>query len=133
MVGKERIKLGLTLSGCIAVVLFVAVAVSRTVTQATTAPEGGSTLLVRVADSENYQPLPEVAVLAVTRSGLIVESGKTDKSGRVQLSKNDLREQQAIVLLFCKEYFFCGAMRTDESGFFEYDERLIHLARFVVP
>jgi len=74
--------------------------------------------------------LSGVQVEAVLRGGEIVKLGATNESGRVRVSKNELREQEAIVLLICKEYYFCGALRLDQEDFFEYDERSIHLAPF---
>lgn len=57
--------------------------------------------------------------------------GKTDAFGRISIETALLRAGQAHAVLFCRERYFCGAMRiTRELN--GYAEKYIVLARFAV-
>lgn len=86
------------------------------------------TLVALSSESETLEAVEVTAVLSDGRERVL---GRTDGFGRLRISREDLGEDVKI-LLFCREGFFCGALRTSEPSFHEYREHLIALARFMV-
>ena len=85
-------------------------------------------LALLVADSTNLMPLPRANISVVSPEG-IESLGLTDNGGRFTISKEELRRRDAMVLLACAEYYFCGAFRIREDNILGFDERWITLAR----
>lgn len=97
------------------------------------APSSHATMTFSVGSAATSQHIEGVAVLLLKSQGQLVTLGQTDRAGRLSIHKSSLREDGGVVVLFCKERFFCGAFRLDDPEFFEYDYRLINLAPFAVP
>jgi hypothetical protein len=85
-----------------------------------------TTMTFFVGASPTAEYLQGVGVLLVGRDGKIHRLGETDLGGNFSVAKGRLRE--GVVVLFCKERYFCGAFRLSGEGFLEHDEWLIHLA-----
>lgn len=73
------------------------------------------------------QVLEGVEVSLVSKDGLR-SLGRTNGVGRISVERKILQEPGALAVLFCSEWYFCGAFRLDDPEFFEYEERLIALA-----
>jgi hypothetical protein len=85
-----------------------------------------------VADVSKPQMLPSVDVTLVGPKG-VRQLGETDNQGTVLISRSVLREAGTkAVVVFCLEWFYCGAFRLDEPAFFDYEERYIALAPYQV-
>ena len=84
-----------------------------------------------VGHSSTFEMLDNVEVLLAVGSTLI-PLGRTSPLGQLTIRKDKLRQDNSGVVLFCKEHFFCGALRLDEPNFFKFDRHLIHLAPFAV-
>lgn len=85
-----------------------------------------------VGSSATSQQQEGVSVLLVAKDGHLIALGQTDITGRLSVVKDRLLQQGGPAILFCKERFFCGALRLDDQEFFDYDFHLIHLAPFTV-
>jgi len=57
--------------------------------------------------------------------------GRTDKLGALSVNASVIRKNKAHALLFCAEYFFCGAIQVNED-LFGYSEKYIELAPLAV-
>jgi hypothetical protein len=84
-----------------------------------------------VGSSATSEMLRGVEVLVAAGSEL-VPLGRTNVLGQLTIRKEELRLGGSSVVLFCREHFFCGALRLDEPDFFKFDRHLIHLAPFAV-
>ena len=102
-----------------------------TPSDSSTSSSGASSITFFVGSSSTSQNLAGVSVFQVTRSGELIRLGETNLGGRFSYSKEELK-RGGQVILFCKERYFCGALRLDEPGVFEYDRQLIHLAPFAL-
>jgi|SRR5947209_1360159 len=90
-------------------------------------------LVVTVVNaSDTTMVLPGVDVSTITGSGKVRSLGVTDEFGRVSISKAEMRESSALVILFCHDAFFCGALRVGESNLQGYDEYLFAIAPVTV-
>ena len=97
------------------------------------APDGDAAKMVFfVGDSKTQSMLPGVKLLLVSDGTQTSEIGSTDLNGRASVSLSRLRVSGSRVLLFCRDGYFCGALRIDESPFFEFGERFIQLAPFAL-
>lgn len=81
--------------------------------------------------SADLPMLKGVEVYLVTASGESL-MGKTDALGSLAISRNLLQREDSLAVLFCAEYFFCGAYRVRAPEFLEYDEHYIELAPLAV-
>jgi hypothetical protein len=92
-------------------------------------------LCLQVADAETMIPLEGVSISAINRDGE-VPLGTTDEHGAVCVPKRTLASYDPSLILFCRQGFFCGALKTreDMSGhdFLDFDEHFITLARFKI-
>ena len=95
------------------------------------AQEERGTIDFIVADSSTSLPVPGVAGFLATPSGLL-GIGQTDSNGRITIQKEQIVASEAFLVLFCAEDYFCGAVRIADERLLEYDQRLIHLARFAL-
>jgi len=71
-----------------------------------------------------------VQVLLFQKNGQVLELGKTDGGGFLDVEVDLLRDKGRVIL-FCQEGFFCGGFLVGEHDFFEYRERYIELAPLV--
>lgn len=94
-----------------------------------TPPEGRITF--QVSTSTEKEGIMGVDVSAVTTEG-IVPLGETDAGGRLIVDLELLKELEPYVVVFCRDYFFCGAIRSDSPDFFGYRMHAISLAVFTV-
>ena len=78
-----------------------------------------------VADPQG-RPLADVQVLFVGKEGEEAV-GKTDQLGSLEVPLERLTEDTPTAVLFCKEWYFCGALRTSTDRFLEYREHYIKL------
>lgn len=82
-----------------------------------------------VGRSDNGKPLGGVDVVLVSSRN--VPLGRTDFSGAINVKTSLIRGGDVKAVLFCAEYFFCGAVRVTPE-LFEYSESYIELAPFAV-
>ena len=68
-----------------------------------------------------------VQVLLAKKDGELVTLGHTDGGGLLEVDGTLLREE-GLIVVFCREGFFCGSFLLSEPDFFEYHERYIELA-----
>jgi len=113
----------------IAAVLLIHLGCSATHALASSAD---SVVVTVVNAADTTMVLPGVAVSMITASGEVRPVGVTDQFGRVFISKAAMRESSALVVLFCHEIFFCGAIRVAESNLHNYDEYLLAIAPVTV-
>jgi hypothetical protein len=85
----------------------------------------------QVASSENFLPLVGVQVSVIYADGTAKDLGDTGYGGSLVVEKSQL--QRATVVLFCKDYYFCGAFVAEQTDILRWNERLIHLAPFYIP
>jgi hypothetical protein len=71
-----------------------------------------------------------VVVSLMSRDGSFEPIGKTDGTGRLEVSRRSLLDKSLV--LFCKEGFYCGVLLVDSPRFFDYEEHPIALAPFVL-
>lgn len=75
--------------------------------------------------------IPGVDVSGVTSEG-VVSLGTTDAGGRLAVDLDSLRAIRPHVIIFCHDYFFCGALRADSPDFYEYRQHSVALAVFSI-
>jgi hypothetical protein len=85
-----------------------------------------------VANSDDSQAISGVEVTAVLLNGGTIKLGTTDESGGILIDRVSLEKKQPVIILFCKEGFFCGALRVEADLALEIDDRRVHLARFAI-
>jgi hypothetical protein len=85
-----------------------------------------------VANSDISSPIHGVCVSVILADGHVDNLGLTDESGGIEIDREALVEKQPVVILFCKDGFFCGALRVNEDLALEVDNRRVHLARFAI-
>lgn len=95
-------------------------------------PKSGAIKITVVNAADTSMALPGVSVSMVCGDGHIETIGQTDQFGQLLVPKERLRTRSAMALLFCHDYFFCGAIRPNEERLLEYDEYLIAIAPIVV-
>lgn len=111
--------------------LWIAVCAYVTTMPASSDETTSDTTIAFVALSTESEALSGVDVTAFLTDGRERVLGRTDNLGLLRVSREELGDD-VKVLLFCREGFFCGALRTGDSGFLEYREHLIALAPFMV-
>ncbi|HTG36279.1 MAG TPA: hypothetical protein VLB76_25455 [Thermoanaerobaculia bacterium] len=82
-----------------------------------------------VGTSGSSKPLPGVEVILL--SAVEHSLGRTDKLGTLSVKASVIRKSKAQAVLFCAEYFFCGAIQVNPD-LFEYSEKYIELAPLAV-
>ena len=92
------------------------------------ASSAGQVLTFRVQRADTFEGIADVEVHILDRNGSLKIIGRTDEFGRVDVAKKRLVNSKAVI--FCKDYFFCGAFISDRSNLMIYRERKIHLAPF---
>lgn len=91
-------------------------------------PDATITLVALSSESEALKAVEVTALLIDGRERVL---GRTDAFGILRVRPEDLGNDVKI-LLYCREGFFCGALRTSDHSFHEYGEHLIALAPFMV-
>lgn len=87
---------------------------------------------MRFIVAESGGAVLEGVEVLLARSGELVPLGKTGPLGTIDVQEDDLHEVGAVAILFCKDFFVCGALRLDQERFFEYDEHFLVLAPFTM-
>ena len=82
-----------------------------------------------VGTSGSSKPLPGVEVILLSSGERSL--GRTDQLGALSVKTSVIRKAKARAVLFCAEYFFCGAVPVN-SDLFEYSEKYIELAPLAV-
>jgi hypothetical protein len=83
-----------------------------------------------VVTSIDSRPIENAEVIVLSRDQGLFPIGKTDSSGRVFVDRASLVDTDAV--LFCKEGFFCGALRIVDDHVLELESRLVVLAFFAI-
>jgi hypothetical protein len=90
--------------------------------------DGASKLTFVLWRSDTFERLDDVEVYIIHNDGSQAFAGKTNTIGMLTIDKNLL--DQSIVVLFCKNNFFCGALFSSRSNFEIYREMTVYLAPF---
>jgi len=77
--------------------------------------------------------LQGVKVSVVSLHKGIVPLGETDVFGALSATKTDLQALDAVVILFCHDWYVCGSLRVDEPAFYDYREHYLQLAPVAFP
>ena len=78
------------------------------------------------------QVLEGVSVVLFREDGRHEQLCTTDSLGNCAVELSILREAGDGLLLFCKEMYFCGALKMSAPRFLEYKEHVIALAPFAI-
>lgn len=82
-----------------------------------------------VASAADSALLTQVEVVAVGHEGQFQTLGFTDSSGTLEVPVATLARARPSLVLFCRDHFFCGALRvTNREEFLRYREHYVHLA-----
>jgi len=99
----------------------------------TSTPKPEDTITFSVGACGTSRQLEGVEVLLVRKDGQLENLGQTDIAGHLTVKKGVIAPKGSAVVLFCKEKYFCGALRLDEADLLAARLRLIHLAQFALP
>lgn len=114
----------------VSLVMVVSCGIGQTNVITATSADDASTMVFFVGDSKTQKMLPNVKLLLVSDGAPASDIGTTDLNGQASVPLSRLRLSGSRVVLFCRDGYFCGAIRVDESSFFEYREHFIQLAPF---
>lgn len=58
--------------------------------------------------------------------------GRTDQSGTLSVKRSELESADALALLVCAEFFFCGGFRLDDGAMPDQSHFYLTLAPFAI-
>jgi len=94
-------------------------------------PASADQVSFNVTDATDHYPLSEARVFLVSGVSGMRLIGVTE-DGVLDVPKHLLNLPDTIAVLFCHEWFFCGALRIKEDNVTRYDDYLIELAPFSI-
>lgn len=60
--------------------------------------------------------LEHVSVMALAADGKAIPIGETDVFGSLSVPREELGRDKLVTVLFCKDWYFCGALRLETGA-----------------